>query len=85
LDEGTSSLINVTLNGSARVVVDGLPDSYRMPQSRVLLSDRDVADVVTFIRQGWGNHASTATADEVARLRRSTSAASDAVVILKMR
>jgi mono/diheme cytochrome c family protein len=85
LDVSPSSLINITLNGSARVVVNGLPDAYRMPQSRVLLNDQDVADVVTFIRKGWGNNASAVAARDVAKIRGSTSPASDAVVILKMR
>jgi len=85
LDKRPSSLINITLNGSARVVVDGLPDAYRMPPSRVLLTDQDVADVVSFIRKGWGNDAPEATAREVAEIRGSTNPASDAVVILKMR
>jgi alcohol dehydrogenase (quinone), cytochrome c subunit len=85
LDSSPASLINITLNGSARVVVNGLPDAYRMPQSRIFLSDQDVADVVTFIRTGWGNKAAAVTAHEVAKIRASTSPASDAVVILKMR
>jgi len=85
LDPDPASLIQITLNGSARVVVAGLPDAYRMPVSRWSLNDGEVADVVTFIRNGWGNDASAVTSDEVAKIRRRTSPASDAVVILRMR
>jgi mono/diheme cytochrome c family protein len=80
-----SSLINVTLNGSALVVVDGLPDSYRMPQFRLLLSDEEIADVVTFMRTSWGNRASAIAAKDVAPVRSSTFPASDRLEILKMK
>ena len=85
LDKDPSSLINITLNGSARIVVQGLPDAYRMPQFRVLSNDQDVADVVNFIRTSWGNNAPAVTVEQVAKIRANTDPASDAVVILKMR
>ena len=85
VDRDPSSLINMTLNGSARVVVAGMPDAYRMPQFRVLLKDEEIAQVVSFIRASWGNKAEPVTGDKVAKVRATTSAASDAVVILKMR
>ena len=85
MDPDPSSLINITLNGSSRVVVDGMPDAYRMPQFRVLLKDDEVADIVSFIRASWGNKGGPVTADQVAQIRKATDAASDAVVILKMR
>jgi mono/diheme cytochrome c family protein len=85
MDPDPSSLINITLNGSSRVVVDGMPDAYRMPQFRVLLKDDEIADIVSFIRGSWGNKAAPVTADQVGKIRKATEAASDAVVILKMR
>jgi mono/diheme cytochrome c family protein len=85
LDTDPTSLINITLNGSARVVVSGMPDAYRMPQFRVLLKDEEIADIVSFIRSSWGNRAAPVTAAQVAKVRPATEAASDAVVILKMR
>jgi hypothetical protein len=33
----------------------GTPDAYRMPQFRQQSSDQDIADVITLIRNGWGN------------------------------
>jgi hypothetical protein len=49
------------------------------------LSDQDMADTVTFIRNGWGNQAPAVTAAQVATLRKTTDPASDQVIILKMR
>jgi mono/diheme cytochrome c family protein len=73
------------LNGSAPLVVEGTPDAYRMPQFRLELSDRQIADVITFIRAGWGNQASAVTAAQVAALRKTTDPTSDQVILLKMR
>jgi mono/diheme cytochrome c family protein len=56
-----------------------------MPQFRLQLSDHDIADTVTFIRNGWGNQAPAVTAAQVATLRKTTDPASDQVIILKMR
>jgi mono/diheme cytochrome c family protein len=80
-----SSIINLVLNGSVPLVVKGTPDAYRMPQFRLQLTDQQIADVVTFIRGGWGNQASPVMAAQVAELRESTDPTSDQVLILKMR
>jgi alcohol dehydrogenase (quinone), cytochrome c subunit len=85
LDDDPSSLINLVLNGSSPLVVKGTPDSYRMPQFRLQYSDQEIADVVTFIRNGWGNQAPTVTAAQVGKLRETTDPTSDRVIILKMR
>jgi mono/diheme cytochrome c family protein len=85
LDHDPPSLINLVLNGSTPLVVKGTPDPYRMPQFRQQYSDQEIADVVTFIRNGWGNKAPVVTAVEVATLRKTTDPTSDRVIILKMR
>ena len=85
LDHDPSSLINLVLNGSTPLVVKNRPDPYRMPQFRQQYSDQEIADVVTFIRTGWGNQAPLVTAAEVATLRKTTDPTSDRVIILKMR
>jgi len=84
LDDNPSSLINEVLNGSIPIVAKGTPAPYRMPQFRQQLSDKDVADVLTFIRQGWGNQAPTVITAQVAKLRKTTDPTSDRVIILKM-
>jgi alcohol dehydrogenase (quinone), cytochrome c subunit len=85
LHDNPSSLINLMLNASIPLVVAGAPDAYRMPQFRTQLSDQDIADVLTFIRNGWGNHAEAVTAAQVAKLRKKTDPTSDQVIVLKMR
>lgn len=85
LDNDPASLINIVLNGSAPLVVKGSPSPYRMPQYRAQLTNQQIADVVTFIRNGWGNSAPAVSVGEVAALRKSTDPAGDEVVILKMR
>lgn len=84
-DLSPASLINVVLNGSQAVVLDGMPDAYKMPQYRVLLTDQEIADVVSFLRSGWGNAATKVTAAEVAEMRKATDPASDQVHILRMK
>jgi alcohol dehydrogenase (quinone), cytochrome c subunit len=85
MDQDASSLINIVLNGSAPLVVKGRPDAYRMPQFREQLNNQQIADIISFIRTSWGNHASAVSADDVAALRKRTDPASDRVVFLKMR
>ena len=85
LDHDPSSLINLMLNGSIPLVAKGTPGAYRMPQFRQELSDQDIADVITFFRNGWGNQAPAVTAAQVAKLRKKTDPTSDQVIILKMR
>jgi mono/diheme cytochrome c family protein len=85
LDDNPSSLINLVLNGSIPLVVKGTPDAYRMPQFRQQSSDQDIADIITFIRNGWGNQAPAVSAAQVAKLRKTTDPTSDQVIILKMR
>jgi alcohol dehydrogenase (quinone), cytochrome c subunit len=85
LDKDPASLINIVLNGSAPLVVKGNPAPYRMPQYRAQLSNQQIADVITFIRNGWGNSAPPVSAGDVADLRKRTDVASDQVIILRMR
>jgi mono/diheme cytochrome c family protein len=84
-DPSPISLINIVLNASLAVVIDGMPDAYRMPQYRVLLNDQEVADVVTFIRTSWGNKAAPVTVEEVAKLRKDTDPVNDQIRILRMK
>lgn len=80
-----ASSINVTLNGSARVVANGVPDAYRMPPFRGQLSDQEMANVLSFIRTSWGNRGGAVKPEEVKHLRDRTNPASSNVIILQMR
>jgi mono/diheme cytochrome c family protein len=85
MDPNPASLINIVLNGSSRLIVDGTPDAYRMPGYRTSLNDQQIADIVTFIRGGWGNDAPAVSAAEVAGLRALTETADDRMPVLKMK
>lgn len=81
----SASAINITLNGSQRVVAAGLPDAYRMPAFREQLSDQEIAQVLTYVRSTWGNHGSAVDAQAVGKLRGNTDPASSSPIILHMR
>jgi mono/diheme cytochrome c family protein len=70
LGENAVSLIHITLMGQT---LPGLntrgPSTITMPPFGWRLNDQEVADVVTFIRGSWGNHAPAVTAEEVTKLR----------------
>ncbi|RQS62566.1 cytochrome c [Burkholderia sp. Bp8963] len=75
LQQDAASLINVTLNGSDTLVIDGVPSAYPMPAFSNVLNDRQIADVLTFMRAGWNNGAPAVQAADVAKLRHATQAA----------
>ncbi|NWD49211.1 c-type cytochrome [Pseudomonas gingeri] len=79
------SAINITLNGSQRVVAAGVPDAYRMPAFREQLSDQEIAEVLTFVRSTWGNQGGAVDAHAVGTLRGHTGPASSSPIILHMR
>lgn len=86
MDKDASSLINITLNGSLRVVGDTGPDVNDMPYFRQLLSDQQIADALTFIRSSWGNNAGAVQASEVARIRDATDPSrNDDIFVLRMK
>ena len=85
LDPDASSLINLVLNGSARVINDGVPDAYRMPYFRVLLNDQQIADVITFISSSWGNNVSGVTAAQVKKVRDETDPLHNDIIVLRMK
>lgn len=74
METDASSLINVTLNGTRDLVIQGIPAAYPMPKYAPVLSDQQIADVLTFIRTGWNNGAPAVAAADVAKLRKSTQA-----------
>jgi mono/diheme cytochrome c family protein len=85
LAKENASAINITLNGSQRIVAAGVPDAYRMPAFREQLSDQEIADVLTFVRGTWGNQGGAVDAQAVGKLRERTDPASSTPIILQMR
>ncbi|MGA9854384.1 MAG: cytochrome c [Gammaproteobacteria bacterium] len=70
-----SSLINIVLNGDTVPATADAPTHYTMPAFAWRLTDEDVANIATFVRSSWGNHAPPVHASEVARIRSATNAA----------
>jgi glucose/arabinose dehydrogenase/cytochrome c5 len=64
-----NKLIKVLLKGMSGVEVNGEKYSNVMP-SQSFLSDKQTADVLTYVRNSFGNKASAVTAAEVAALRK---------------
>lgn len=61
--------IRITLNGGFPPSTEGNPRPFGMPPFAHVLSDGDVAAVVTYIRGAWGNRAPSVSSAEVAGAR----------------
>ena len=64
-----TTLVRVILTGSRGAATDAAPTSPAMPSLGYRLSDSQLAAVVTYIRNSWGNAASAVSADTVKSLR----------------
>lgn len=64
-----TSLINIVLNGNTEVGTSRSPTQFTMPPFGDRLTDAEAANVVTFVRSSWGNHAPPVEAGEVAKVR----------------
>jgi mono/diheme cytochrome c family protein len=65
------SLVSIVLDGSQTPRTAHTPAQFTMPRFAWRLSDKDVADVVNFIRTSWGNSASSVSSADVAKIRES--------------
>jgi mono/diheme cytochrome c family protein len=61
--------IRMVLSGGFAPVTAGNPRPYSMPPFAQVLGDEDVAAVVTYIRQAWGNRAGAVSATDVRAYR----------------
>jgi mono/diheme cytochrome c family protein len=64
-----SSALRIILDGAQTVTTPRAPNKGSMP-AYPKLSDQEIADVTTYIRNAWGNAAPAVTAAEVAKARR---------------
>ena len=64
------STLRIILDGVQTVTTPRAPNAGSMPAYAAKLSDQQIADVITYIRNAWGNAASAVTAAEVAKARR---------------
>lgn len=85
MDPDPSSLVNLTLNGSLRVVTNGNADTFDMPYFRGLLDDQEIADVVTYMRKSWGHNEEATTTEFVTEVREATDPTNSDIVILRMK
>ncbi|MBV8914186.1 MAG: cytochrome c [Acetobacteraceae bacterium] len=65
-----TTLIRVVLEGMRSVGTPGQPTAPAMPAYGWKLDDAEVAAVVTYVRNAWGNAASAVGADDVAKMRK---------------
>jgi len=72
VSDDPSSLINLVLNGSPAPATQFDTKAAKMPGFSAGLDDREIADVVTFIRHGWGNQAGAVSAAQVKAMRKLT-------------
>jgi mono/diheme cytochrome c family protein len=75
-DDPTSA-IRIVLRGARSVSTEKEPTAPGMPSYGWQLNDSQVANVLTYIRNFWGNASPSVSADEVARLRDSLAQRSD--------
>jgi mono/diheme cytochrome c family protein len=61
--------IRMVLNGGYPPQTRGNPRPYGMPPFAQIMSDEEIAAVVTYIRVSWGNRGTVVTAQEVNALR----------------
>jgi mono/diheme cytochrome c family protein len=64
------SLIHIVLAGSSMPSTQTAPSAFAMPDFGWRMSDADVADVLSFVRDSWDNHAPAVSCDEVGRVRK---------------
>ncbi len=65
-----SSTLRIILDGAESVTTPRAPNAGSMPAYAGKLSDQEIADVATYIRNSWGNAAPAVTPAQVAKARR---------------
>ncbi len=68
-----SSTLRIILDGAQTVTTPRAPNTGSMPAYYRKLTDQEIADVATYIRNAWGNAAPAVTPDQVAKARRESS------------
>jgi mono/diheme cytochrome c family protein len=72
-----TSVIRIVLRGARSVSTEKEPTAPGMPSYGWQLNNSQVANVLTYIRNSWGNASQSVSAEEVARLRFSLAKRSD--------
>lgn len=70
--EDPASLLHVLLKGTQGTATNGNPTAAGMPRFDWKLDDAQIADVISYVRNSWGNAAPAVTPGSVAKARRAT-------------
>ncbi|NDL62137.1 c-type cytochrome [Acerihabitans arboris] len=73
LSDDPSSLVSIVLRGGKMAVTKDAVTGLTMPDFAWRLDDRQVADLLSFVRSGWGNNAPPVSAKQVKELRKQLS------------
>src|SRR5271169_315055 len=65
-----SSALRIILDGAETITTPRAPNKGSMPAYAKKMSDQEIADVTTYIRNAWGNVAPAVTAEQAAKARR---------------
>jgi mono/diheme cytochrome c family protein len=65
-----SSTLRIILDGAETMITARAPNTGSMPAYAAKLSDQEIADVTTYIRNAWGNAAPVVSAEQVAKARK---------------
>jgi len=68
--KNSGTVIHVVLAGAKMPATPGKPTGLAMPAFDGKLDDKEVADLVNYIRNAWGNHASLTSSDAVSKVRK---------------
>lgn len=63
------TLIKIILNGLENVEIEGDTYTNKMPPLKSILKDQQIADVLTYVRNSFGNKASAVSAADVKIVR----------------
>lgn len=79
LNQDPGHVIRIVLDGlQGPIMVKGQPWNAVMVRWKDVLSDKEVAQVATYVRQAWGNSATAVTPEAVAKIREETASRSAA-------
>ncbi|HLX15221.1 MAG TPA: cytochrome c [Bradyrhizobium sp.] len=70
LSANPSSTLRIMLDGAETMTTPRAPNTGSMPPYANKMSDQEIADVTTYIRNAWGNAAPAVTPAQVAKARR---------------
>ncbi|MEO7031037.1 MAG: cytochrome c [Herbaspirillum sp.] len=63
------TVVHLILTGFKRPATTSKPTEFAMPAFNTKLSDAEIADLVSYVRNAWGNQAAAISASAVAKIR----------------